>query len=86
MLIPARLMIRIATVDDAADFTGMTFVEWRRLIWDAPDRDPALSVIASEGDRVVGSSFVIADRERVARRTQARLASVRAVAAASLCA
>jgi GNAT superfamily N-acetyltransferase len=47
-----------------ADLSGMTYKTWRRLIWDAPECDRELSVVAVEHDRVIGTSFLSADRAR----------------------
>jgi GNAT superfamily N-acetyltransferase len=44
------------------DFSGMTYETWRRHIWDHPDVDHELSVVARCGEVVVGSTFLFADR------------------------
>jgi GNAT superfamily N-acetyltransferase len=46
-----------------SDFSGVTFESWRRLIWDMPDCDHELSVVALAGDAVAGTSFLYTDRE-----------------------
>ena len=45
------------------DFSGMTYENWRRLIWDSPDCDHELSVVALADGVVVGTSFLYSDRE-----------------------
>lgn len=45
-----------------ADFSGMTYDSWRRLIWDFPDCDHELSAVARVGGVVVGTSFLYSDR------------------------
>ena len=44
------------------DFSGMTFDSWRRIIWEHPDCDLDLSVVALSRDRVVGTMFLYSDR------------------------
>jgi GNAT superfamily N-acetyltransferase len=46
-----------------SDFSGVTYESWRRLIWDMPDCDQELSVVALAGDAVAGTSFLYTDRE-----------------------
>jgi hypothetical protein len=41
-----------------ADFSGMTYESWRRLIWDYPDLDRELSVVALADGVVVGATFL----------------------------
>jgi len=45
-----------------SDFSGVTYETWRRLIWDVPDADRELSVVALAGGGVVGTSFLYSDR------------------------
>ena len=45
-----------------SDFSGVTYETWRRLIWDVPDADRELSVVALAGGSVVGTSFLYSDR------------------------
>jgi GNAT superfamily N-acetyltransferase len=47
-----------------SDFSGATYESWRRLIWEMPDCDHDLSVVALADGVVVGTSFLYADRER----------------------
>ena len=44
-----------------SDYSGMTYETWRRLIWDVPDADRELSVVALAGGSVVGMSFLHSD-------------------------
>jgi GNAT superfamily N-acetyltransferase len=46
-----------------SDFSGVTFESWNRLIWEAPDCDHELSVVAVADGVVVGTSFLYSDRE-----------------------
>ena len=46
-----------------SDFSGVTYESWRRLIWDSPDCDHDLSVVAKADGVVVGTSFLYSDRE-----------------------
>lgn len=46
-----------------SDFSGVTYESWRRLIWDYPDCDHDLSVVAEVDGVVVGTSFLYSDRE-----------------------
>jgi GNAT superfamily N-acetyltransferase len=46
-----------------ADFSGMTYDSWRRLIWDHPDCDHELSAVALADGVVVGTTFLYSDRE-----------------------
>ena len=41
----------------------MTYETWRRLIWDHPDCDHELSVVALADGAVVGTTFLYTDRE-----------------------
>lgn len=45
-----------------SDNSGMTLDTWRRLIWDAPDRDYELSAVALTDGAVVGTTFLQSDR------------------------
>ena len=44
-----------------SDYSGMTYVDWRRLIWSQPDCNHDLSVAAVVSGVVVGTSFLYAD-------------------------
>ena len=46
-----------------SDFSGMTYETWRRLIWDQPNCDHELSVVALVEGVVVGTTFLYSDRE-----------------------
>jgi len=46
-----------------SDYSGMTYETWRRLIWDPPDCDHELSVVALVEGVVVGTTFLYSDRE-----------------------
>jgi GNAT superfamily N-acetyltransferase len=46
-----------------SDFSGVTYESWRRLIWNYPDCDHELSVVAEVDGIVVGTSFLYSDRE-----------------------
>jgi L-amino acid N-acyltransferase YncA len=46
-----------------SDFSGVTYESWRRLIWDYPDCDHDLSVVAEADGVVVGTAFLYSDRE-----------------------
>ena len=46
-----------------SDFSGVTYESWRRLIWEYPDCDHELSVVAEVDGVVVGTSFLYSDRE-----------------------
>jgi GNAT superfamily N-acetyltransferase len=45
-----------------SDFSGMTYETWRRHIWEYPDTDHDLSVVALVGGVVVGTTFLYSDR------------------------
>ena len=44
------------------DFSGMTFETWKQHQWDHPDCDHKLCIVALDGEVVVGTSFLLADR------------------------
>ena len=44
------------------DTSGMTFAMWRRDIWDAPDIDHDLGMVALVRARIAGSTWLTADR------------------------
>ena len=46
-----------------SDFSGMTYENWRRLIWDHPDCDRELSAVALVEGVVAGTTFLYSDRE-----------------------
>jgi L-amino acid N-acyltransferase YncA/RimJ/RimL family protein N-acetyltransferase len=46
-----------------SDFSGVTYESWRRLIWNYPDCDHELSVVAEADGTVVGTSFLYSDRQ-----------------------
>ena len=46
-----------------SDFSGVTYETWRRHIWDYPDCDHELSVVAEVDGAVVGTAFLYSDRE-----------------------
>ena len=46
-----------------SDFSGVTYETWRRHIWEYPDCDHELSVVAEVDGAVVGTSFLYSDRE-----------------------
>jgi GNAT superfamily N-acetyltransferase len=45
-----------------SDSSGMTYETWRRHIWDYPDNDRDLSLVALVGGTVVGTTFLYSDR------------------------
>jgi len=45
-----------------SDFSGMTYEIWRRHIWDYPDNDRDLSLVALVGGTAVGTTFLYSDR------------------------
>src|SRR6478736_3407712 len=46
-----------------SDFSGVTYETWRRHIWEYPDCDHELSVVAEVDGVVVGTAFLYSDRE-----------------------
>ena len=54
---------RISALDEpgASDYSGMTYPDWRRLIWDMPDCDHDVSVVVLADGVVVGTSFLYTD-------------------------
>ena len=46
-----------------SDFSGTTYEDWLRMIWNTPDCDHALSVAALADGVVLGTSFLYTDRE-----------------------
>jgi len=46
-----------------SDFSGVTYETWRRHIWEYPDCDHELSVVAEVDGAVVGTAFLYSDRE-----------------------
>ncbi len=44
------------------DFSGMTYEAWRRHIWECPDLDREVSMVAVAGEVVAGSTFIFTDR------------------------
>lgn len=46
-----------------SDFAGVTYENWRRHIWETPDCDHDLSVVAVADGIVVGTAFLYSDRE-----------------------
>ena len=44
------------------DFDALTLASWRRMIWDHPDLDRDLGVAAVADGKVVGATFLVADR------------------------
>jgi GNAT superfamily N-acetyltransferase len=46
-----------------SDYSGMTYADWRRLIWDMPDCDHDLGVAVVASGVVVGTAFLYADPE-----------------------
>jgi GNAT superfamily N-acetyltransferase len=46
-----------------SDFSGTTYEDWLRMIWNTPDCDLELSVVALADGVVVGTSFLYTDRE-----------------------
>jgi len=44
------------------DYSGMTYETWRRHLWENPDKDRELSMVALADGVVVGSTFLHADR------------------------
>jgi GNAT superfamily N-acetyltransferase len=54
---------RISALDEpgASDYSGMTYPDWRRLIWDMPDCDHDVSVVVLADGVVVGASFLYTD-------------------------
>ena len=55
---------RQSTLDEPGpmDFSGMTFETWKQHQWDHPDCDHKLCIVALDGEVVVGTSFLFADR------------------------
>lgn len=46
-----------------SDFSGITYELWRAHIWDYPDNDHELSLVARVNGVVVGTTFLYTDRE-----------------------